>query len=102
MTVAYRELTRDWGPSPPYQGMFERGWSNAHLVPFAAYYRWTGAFTRLLRQHGDDLNAFYLAVEELAALEPEERNQRLMALADAAQADPEPKDTVRSRGRVPS
>jgi predicted aminopeptidase len=64
----------DWGR------WFERPLNNAHLNDVNTYYRLLPAFHRLLREHGDDLEAFYREARTLAKLPKAERHERLRNL----------------------
>ena len=51
--------------------------NNADLASVGDYHGLVDSFRGLLERHGEDLEAFYRAVRELAELSPEERQQRL-------------------------
>ncbi len=70
-----------WPGDRRYDAFFEQELNNATLIPVAIYGRWVSAFARLFEQSGGDWARFHRAVEELAALEAEARQQRLQALA---------------------
>ena len=57
--------------------------NNAKLASVATYNTWVPAFERLLAEQGGQLDAFYAAVEKLAALPAGARAARLAALAAA-------------------
>lgn len=74
------ELKTEWGVERfRWDGYFERPLNNARLVWIGAYHELVPGFQALLAQQGDDLPAFYEAVEKLAALSPEERTEQLRA-----------------------
>lgn len=58
--------------------------NNARLASVGAYFRWLGAFERLLAKHGGDFAAFYVDVERLAGLSARERAAALGSLEDTA------------------
>ena len=76
----YAALRSTWAAGPSYDFWFERGVNNAALALLTAYDRWVPALEVLLARSGGDLDAFYRACDELAALRPEERRARLEAL----------------------
>ncbi len=53
--------------------------NNADLVSAGEYSGLVASFRRLLERHGGDLAAFYQAVRQLAELDPEERQRRLLS-----------------------
>jgi len=80
MQQEYSELRKDWGGYSGYDFWFERDFNNARFVSVATYTRLVPAFSRLLRQHDNDMTAFYAAVRDLAALPYAERHVALDAL----------------------
>ena len=54
--------------------------NNASLLPFGLYHAWVPAFAALFRAEGEDWNAFYQQVGELADLDMEARQRRLEEL----------------------
>ncbi|MYA07954.1 MAG: aminopeptidase [Holophagales bacterium] len=64
--------------------------NNADLVAVATYNDLVPAFRALLEASGDSLPAFYVEVERLVALEPEERRRALESLATGRPAPPAP------------
>ncbi len=89
LEAAYRELRASWGNGGErtYDGWFERPPSNARLVSVGTYHDLVPAFEALLERRGGDLPAFYGAVRQLAALDPQERRTELAAIATAAAAE---------------
>jgi predicted aminopeptidase len=77
----YRKLKASWGGYSGYDRYFAQELNNAHLVPIGSYHELVPAFQALLRQHGNDLPAFYVAVRELAQLPKAERTRVLQQLA---------------------
>lgn len=65
-----------------FDGFFEAGASNARLNAVADYHGLLPAFAALFEAVAEDFEAFYVAVEDLAALAPDARSARLEALAD--------------------
>ena len=76
----YTALRSTWVNGPNYDFWFERSVNNAAMALVAAYDRWVPALEALLARSGGDLDAFYRACDELAALPAEERQARLEAL----------------------
>ena len=70
-------LRATWTSGPSYDFWFERRVNNAAMALLTAYDRWVPALEVLLARSGGDLDAFYRACDELAALPPEERRARL-------------------------
>ena len=82
----YAALRATWTSGPSYDFWFERGVNNASIALLTTYDRWVPALEALLARSGGDLDAFYRACDELAALPPEERRARLEALEQAGVA----------------
>ena len=76
----YAALRSTWATGPNYDLWFERDVNNAAIALVAAYDRWVPALGALLARSGGDLDAFYRACDELAALPAEERRARLESL----------------------
>ena len=76
----YTVLRATWANGPSYDFWFERNVNNAAIALVVAYDRWVPALEALLARSGGDLDAFYRACDELAALPREERRARLEAL----------------------
>ena len=76
----YAELRATWTSGPTYDFWFERDVNNAAIALLTTYDRWVPALETLLARSGGDLDAFYRACDELAALPAEERQARLEAL----------------------
>jgi predicted aminopeptidase len=77
----YLVLKESWGGYGGYDRWFGEPLSNAHLASIATYHDLVPAFRALLVQK-KDLRSFYQAVRELSALNKEERNRQLAALAN--------------------
>lgn len=78
---SYGDLKTEWGGYDGFDGWFEHDLNNARLALIGVYHQLVPAFLALLdRQHGD-LEAFYEAAAEIAALPADQRWQRLAALA---------------------
>ena len=73
----YEALRQSWGNAPDFDGWFEGEFNNARLVALSSYRRWLPG----LRHRLDILGPgnFYLEVEQLVDLDPEERALRLEA-----------------------
>ena len=76
----YTALRATWANGPSYDFWFERNVNNAAIALVVAYDRWVPALEALLARSGGDLDAFYRACDELAALPAEERRARLESL----------------------
>jgi len=79
-------MREDWlaGPdAPAYAGWFNGEINNARLATVAAYYDYVPAFEALFRESGGDFGQFYAEVRAIAALLPEEREQRMNQLLSA-------------------
>jgi len=74
----------DWGGFSGFDRWFAQSLGNAHLASVIIYTQQVPAFEALLRENGDDLPRFYIAVKALAAQRAEVRNARLAALASGA------------------
>ena len=82
----YAALRATWTSGPSYDFWFEREVNNASIALLTTYDRWVPALEALLARAGGDLDAFYRACDELAALPPEERRARLEALDPSGSA----------------
>ncbi len=71
----------DWGGFSGFDRWFAQPLGNAHLASVAIYTQQVPAFEALLRENGNDLPRFYVAVRGLAELPAAERNARLAQLA---------------------
>ena len=78
---AYEAQRVDWDGFAGYDRWFAQPLGNAHLASVAIYTQRVPAFEALFVQNGRDLQRFYAAVRDLAALPVAERNSRLDALA---------------------
>lgn len=76
----YRKLKKSWGGYAGFDRWFAQDLNNAHLASVSLYNQYVPAFQALLKKHGDDLRAFYRAVEELSQLPREERIASLESL----------------------
>ena len=91
LRARYTALRSTWASGPYYDFWFERNVNNAAIALVAAYDRWVPALEVLLARSGGDLDAFYRACDELAALPREERRSRLESLEQARSAGVPPK-----------
>ena len=89
--AALRARWKEGGPT--YDFWFERGVNNAAITLVSIYDRWVPALEVLLARSGGDLEAFYRAGDELAALSPDERSARLEALEQTARRRSSPYDS---------
>ena len=90
----YTSLRSTWASGPNYDVWFERDVNNAAIALVAAYDRWVPALGALLARSGGDLDAFYRACDELAALPAEERRARLESLDPPGSAGVPPAPAV--------
>lgn len=81
---SYQQLKASWNG---YQGydLWVASLNNARLVSLQTYRGLIPAFTALLEQNDNDLQAFYQASQTLANLPPEERQQKLEYLMQKTQ-----------------
>lgn len=77
LRAEWRGLRERWGEGYGYDRWFEQPIGNAHLVSVALYTELVPAFVSLAAAHGDDLAAFYRAVQALSALPAGQRAARL-------------------------
>jgi predicted aminopeptidase len=75
----YEQLKKFWDGYEGYDSWFARSLNNAQLSTVSSYNDLVPFFNQLLRQNDGDLELFYRDVAELAALDEEEREQRLKA-----------------------
>lgn len=66
-----------WNGFSGYDRWFAQPLGNAHLAAVGAYHDLVPGFTRLLRESGYRMDAFYVAVRKLAELPRDERRARL-------------------------
>jgi len=84
LRAAHERLKLEWDGDERYDAWFGDGLNNARLATIGAYRDLLPAFEALLERHGNDLDQFYAAAQELADLDPEARTERLSRLTDAA------------------
>ena len=70
----YADLQASWNGAPGFDRWMARPLNNARLAAVATYREQLPAFRGLLQCAGDDLPAFYAAVERLAELPQAERD----------------------------
>jgi len=80
---AYAQLKTHWGGDTRYDAWVANA-NNAAFGALAAYDDWVDAFESLFHAQGGDWPAFYAAAQQLAALQPAERTQRLQQLQRSA------------------
>jgi predicted aminopeptidase len=80
LEAEYRGLKAGWGGVDRYDRWFARQPNNAQLASVGLYTQRVPAFEALLLRESGDLERFYAAVKELAALPKEQRDTRLNAL----------------------
>lgn len=76
----YQVLKAKWGGYAGYERWFAAPLTNAHLASIATYHDFLPAFQHLLEKK-KTFRAFYVAVQELAQLNLEQRHHRLAQLA---------------------
>lgn len=77
------DMRESWlsGPdAPAYGSWFAGEINNARMATVAAYFDYVPAFEQLFIDAGENFEDFYQAVEALAALSPDERQQALQRL----------------------
>lgn len=79
----YHDLKQGWNGYAGYDAWFDQDLNNARLAALSTYTRFVPAFAALFEQRGEEFPAFYRAVEALAELPPEAREDRLLALLEA-------------------
>jgi predicted aminopeptidase len=77
----YARLRADWDGDAGYDAWMADGLNNAKLNTVGLYHRLVPAFRALLVEHGGEFEAFYIAVEALAAMPEALRHARLEELA---------------------
>ena len=77
----YQRLKEEWDGFAGYDAWFARELNNAQLNTIANYYDYVPGFEALLRLKDGDVDAFYIAAEELSAKPREERHEWLRNLA---------------------
>ncbi len=78
----YQTLKTSWGGYAGYDRWFAEPLSNAHLASVATYHDFVPGFRALLARE-TSFDKFYAAVRTLAALDKDERHQRLVQYASA-------------------
>ena len=85
LEAAYGALRAGWDGWGGFDRWFAAPLNNARLVPSATYRRLLPAFEGLLAESGGDLEDFYARCEDLAAMDPERRAERLDQLLAAGE-----------------
>ncbi len=80
LRMQFQELVAPWEGYDRFAHWFAEPINNAKLVAVVAYHDLAPAFEALLTNHAGDLEKFFAAVRELAALTKDERTARLKAL----------------------
>jgi predicted aminopeptidase len=79
--LEYQDIKhQNWGGYNGYDKWFDNAVNNAKIAAVATYRDYVPAFQSLLRQHQNDLPAFYRATKELGKLTKPEREQKLQYL----------------------
>jgi predicted aminopeptidase len=81
-------LEAELGVTSGYSAWIKQGLNNAHLASVATYYDCVPGFERLLERHNGDLQDFYAAVRELAALPRAQRHAQLCGKPTPPPSDP--------------
>ena len=76
----YQRWRQDWGGVSGYDAVIADGPNNAWFAALSAYTAEVPAFEALFLMSGQDFAAFYVRVDEYAALDPEERRRELAQL----------------------
>jgi len=77
----YSRLRTEWGGRAEYDEWFERSLNNAQLNTVSTYYELVPAFRRLLKDDGNDLERFFVSVEQFRKPDKLERRIRLATIA---------------------
>ncbi len=84
LQARYQEVRRRWQGDSRYDKYFAKPINNARLNTIAAYHDLVPAFTRKIRDHHDDLEAFFHEMESLKHRSKAERYAALGASPPAA------------------
>ena len=84
MQQQYAQLKASWQGYNGYDNWFAKDLNNAKLGTIGIYRDLVPAFQALLREHHDDLSAFYDAAEQLSKLPEEQRTAQLDKLMHSA------------------
>ena len=76
----YTALKQQWNGDERFDNWVERPLNNSHFALVATYHFYVPAFLALLQQHDGDLQRFYQAAAEIAAMSTPERHAALQAL----------------------
>ncbi len=79
MRSEYELLKQSWEGYAGYDNWFKRDLNNARLVAVATYRRFVPAFYAMYEEAGRELPAFYELAEEVAALDAESRQSRMLS-----------------------
>lgn len=86
LTTSYDELAEQWARAGlarrPYSRLFALGFNNASLSAIATYDDYVPAFEAILQQCDFELECFYVEVDQIAALDAEQRDIRLRSMLD--------------------
>lgn len=77
MRVEYKLLKQSWEGEQDFQYWMESDVNNAKLGTIADYNAWVPAFQQILMENGNSLELFFAAVELLAAMDKQERDEYL-------------------------
>lgn len=84
MKQHYQKLKKSWGGYDAYDDWMAQDLNNAHLSLIATYNNLVPGFKAILNSEGNDLEKFYLAIEQLGKLTQQDRNNKLMQLKQLA------------------
>jgi predicted aminopeptidase len=84
MKQQYQQLKDSWNGFAGYDRWFAKPINNAQIAAVTTYRDNVPAFQQLLAERGDDMAAFYQAVEELGDLPKESRDAAIRALSPLA------------------
>ncbi len=82
LTANFQDEMKNTPALQRYQSWFQQGLNNAKLATVSTYHDRVPDFAHLLRAADNDLAEFYLRCQEIARLEPAEREKRLSARSD--------------------
>jgi len=88
MATAYARMNCSGQVDSSYDAWFAAPLNNAKIVAVSTYNRLVPVFMRLLKEKNGDMQAFYAACRELAAMPAAERRQRLQRYATTTSTTP--------------
>jgi predicted aminopeptidase len=87
LRLEYGRLKKQWGDYAGYDKWMAKELNNAQLGSVSTYQDLVPALQQLLTQNNNDLDAFYIAAQQLGELDPEVRKQKLAVLGGSNEAN---------------